>query len=90
MAQCDPQREIPQHRPVMVAEVLQALDPKPGERALDLTLGTGGHALAVGQRLGRDGLLVGLDADRGALALAGQRLGEAAHCPVKLFHGRFS
>jgi len=32
------------HRPIMVAEVLQALAPQPGEVAVDCTLGYGGHA----------------------------------------------
>src|SRR2546425_2893892 len=32
------------HRPIMVAEILDVLDPKPGEVAVDCTLGYGGHA----------------------------------------------
>src|SRR2546428_8766087 len=32
------------HRPIMVAEILDVLDPKPGEVTVDCTLGYGGHA----------------------------------------------
>jgi 16S rRNA (cytosine1402-N4)-methyltransferase len=51
------------HRPVLVAEVLAALDPKPGEVAVDATLGYGGHAAALLPRLLPGGRLVGLDVD---------------------------
>jgi 16S rRNA (cytosine1402-N4)-methyltransferase len=51
------------HRPIMVAEVLECLRPMPGEVAVDCTLGGGGHALAILQRLRPGGRLIGLDLD---------------------------
>ena len=51
------------HRPVLVAEVLEALRPAAGETAVDATLGYGGHAAEVLPRLIPGGRLVGLDAD---------------------------
>ncbi len=51
------------HRPVLVAEVLDALRPAPGLVAVDATLGWGGHAEALLPRLLPGGRLVGLDAD---------------------------
>ncbi len=51
------------HRPIMVAEVLAALDPKPGEIAVDATLGYGGHAQEILPLLQPGGRLLGLDAD---------------------------
>ena len=51
------------HVPIMVQEILDALDPKPGERAVDCTLGHGGHSRAILQRLAPGGCLIGLDAD---------------------------
>ncbi len=51
------------HRPIMVDEVLARLDPRPGESALDATLGYGGHALEIMARLRPGGRLVGLDVD---------------------------
>ena len=74
----------------MVSEVLDVLEPQPGEKFLDLTLGTGGHALEVGARLGAEGLLVGIDADESALRLARDRLREQAPCPFRLFNEPFS
>jgi 16S rRNA (cytosine1402-N4)-methyltransferase len=51
------------HRPVLVAEVLEALRPEPGLVAVDATLGYGGHAAELLPRLLPGGRLVGLDAD---------------------------
>ncbi len=51
------------HRPVMVTEVLEVLAPRPGETAADCTLGFGGHAREVMERLRPGGRLLGLDAD---------------------------
>ncbi|HVM49393.1 MAG TPA: 16S rRNA (cytosine(1402)-N(4))-methyltransferase RsmH [Candidatus Acidoferrum sp.] len=51
------------HRPIMVAEVLLALAPQPGETGVDCTLGYGGHAQELLARLQPGGRLLGLDAD---------------------------
>jgi 16S rRNA (cytosine1402-N4)-methyltransferase len=51
------------HRPIMVAEILEVLAPKPGELAVDCTLGYGGHAQEILPRLAPGGKLLGLDAD---------------------------
>src|SRR6266576_4390471 len=51
------------HRPIMVAEVLEVLAPRPGEVAVDCTLGYGGHAQEILARLRPGGKLFGLDAD---------------------------
>jgi 16S rRNA (cytosine1402-N4)-methyltransferase len=51
------------HLPIMVAEVLQCLTPAPGETAVDCTLGGGGHAQAILERIVPGGRLIGLDAD---------------------------
>ena len=51
------------HRPIMVDEVLEALAPKAGELAVDCTLGFGGHARAILDRLQPGGRLIGLDVD---------------------------
>jgi len=51
------------HRPIMVAEILEVLAPKPGEVAVDCTLGYGGHAQEILARLQPNGRLLGLDAD---------------------------
>src|SRR5450631_2892809 len=51
------------HRPIMVAEIMEVLSPKPGEVAVDCTLGYGGHAQEILPRLQPGGKLLGLDAD---------------------------
>src|SRR5260221_14619751 len=51
------------HRPIMVAEILEVLAPKPGEIAVDCTLGYGGHAQELLRRLQTGGRLLGLDVD---------------------------
>ncbi|MEO5722055.1 MAG: 16S rRNA (cytosine(1402)-N(4))-methyltransferase RsmH [Chthoniobacterales bacterium] len=51
------------HRPIMVAEMLEILSPQPGEIAVDCTLGHGGHAQALLERLLPGGHLLGLDVD---------------------------
>jgi 16S rRNA (cytosine1402-N4)-methyltransferase len=51
------------HRPIMVAEVLAALAPKPGEIVVDCTLGYGGHAEQILRKIQPGGRLIGLDTD---------------------------
>ena len=51
------------HRPIMVEEILEVLAPRPGEVAVDCTLGYGGHAREILARLQPGGRLLGLDAD---------------------------
>ena len=51
------------HRSIMVAEILEVLAPKPGEVALDATLGYGGHAREILPRLLPGGRLFGVDVD---------------------------
>ena len=59
------------HAPVLVAEVLDALKPKPGAQILDGTLGGGGHSLAL---LESGATVTGLDQDAEAIATARTRL----------------
>jgi 16S rRNA (cytosine1402-N4)-methyltransferase len=51
------------HVPIMVAEVLGALAPRPGEVVVDCTLGHGGHATSLLHAVRPGGLLIGLDVD---------------------------
>jgi 16S rRNA (cytosine1402-N4)-methyltransferase len=51
------------HRPIMVKEVLRCLRPVAGDVAVDCTLGGGGHALAILERVQPGGRLIGLDVD---------------------------
>lgn len=51
------------HRSICVREILEILDPKPGEVGLDATLGFGGHAQDILPRLQPGGKLFGIDVD---------------------------
>jgi 16S rRNA (cytosine1402-N4)-methyltransferase len=62
------------HLPVMVEEVMAALSPVPGSFQIDATVGAGGHALRILEASDPDGRLLGLDADRAAIARASRRL----------------
>jgi 16S rRNA (cytosine1402-N4)-methyltransferase len=48
---------------VLATELLELLDPQPGQTAIDCTFGDGGHARAVAERLGSSGTLVAIDRD---------------------------
>ena len=67
-----------EHKPVMMAEVLAALRPKPGGRYVDGTLGGAGHAAAILAASSPTGWLSGCDRDGVALEAATVRLAEFA------------
>jgi 16S rRNA (cytosine1402-N4)-methyltransferase len=62
------------HLPVMVEEVIVALSPAPGSFHIDATVGGGGHAQRILEANSPDGRLLGLDADRAAIARTAERL----------------
>jgi len=66
------------HKPVMMAEVLDALRPKPGGHYVDGTIGRAGHAAAVLAASSPTGWLYGCDRDGDAVEAAGARLAEFA------------
>ena len=51
------------HRPVMVREILEALAPRPGDVAVDCTLGFGGHAREILKAVQPGGRLIALEVD---------------------------
>lgn len=57
------------HTPVLVSEIIQAFNPKPGDTLLDGTLGHGGHAKAY-LEASEDTQVIGIDADSAAIAVA--------------------
>jgi len=62
------------HRPILVEEILEVLAPRPGDVAVDCTLGYGGHARALLAAVLPGGRLLGLDADPVELPKTEQRL----------------
>lgn len=51
------------HIPVLAGGLIELLDPQPGQVAVDCTLGGGGHARLVADRIGPSGTLIGIDRD---------------------------
>jgi len=51
------------HEPVLAEELVDLLDPQPGETFVDCTFGGGGHARLIAGRLGTDGELIAVDRD---------------------------
>ena len=76
------------HVPVMLREVLDALDCRPGQIYVDCTLGGCGHARAILDRILPDGVLIGIDQDRNAIQHATSALSTIAP-NIHLFHGNF-
>lgn len=62
------------HRPICLMEILDILNPQPGQIAVDATLGYGGHAQEILRRIQPGGRLIGLDVDAGELSRTEARL----------------
>ena len=69
------------HRPIMVDELLRVLAPRPGDVAVDCTLGFGGHARALIERVQPGGRVIGLDVDPIELPRTEARLRDAGFGP---------
>ncbi|MCG8418983.1 MAG: 16S rRNA (cytosine(1402)-N(4))-methyltransferase RsmH [Proteobacteria bacterium] len=76
------------HTPVLVDEVIEYLDPRPGRIYCDGTVGGGGHSRHILERSAPDGHVIGIDRDPAALEAAGQTLAEFGD-RVRLVAGRF-
>lgn len=76
------------HRPVMLDEVVEALNIEPAGLYVDATFGRGGHARAIVEKLGSQGRLLALDRDPHAIAEA-RRLA-AGDARVAVAHTAFS
>ena len=63
-----------QHVPVLLQEVVRALDPRPGDFMIDGTVDGGGHAAAVIQAIGPTGKFLGVDLDEAMLAECRKRV----------------
>lgn len=78
----------PRHVPVMVSEVVEGLDVRPGGAYVDGTVGLGGHAHAILEAAQPNGRLLGIDRDPHALKAAAERLAEYGDAVV-LVHGNY-
>jgi 16S rRNA (cytosine1402-N4)-methyltransferase len=77
------------HIPVLAGELIDLLDPRPGQTAIDCTFGGGGHAELIAGRLGAEGTFIGIDRD----PLAEERFEELAEevaCEVRFIHASYA
>ena len=77
------------HIPVMLAEVIDHLNLKPGQTIVDATMGTGGHSENILKRISPGGRLIGIDRDQDSLDVAKERLKSYADL-CDFIHGNFS
>jgi 16S rRNA (cytosine1402-N4)-methyltransferase len=64
-----------EHVPVLYNDVLDGIQPQPGGRYIDATVGAAGHAAGILAASTPNGMLLGLDADPDAISFAEQVLG---------------
>ena len=76
------------HVPVLAGELIEALDPRAGQIAVDCTLGGGGHARLVAERIGPTGTLIAIDRDPTAEAAFAQLAAEVA-CDTRFIRADF-
>ncbi len=77
------------HFPVMSAEVLSFLKIDPKGVYCDGTVGLGGHAEKIIQKLSSEGHLVGIDRDEKAISLCRDRLKSSRSARISLFNDSF-
>lgn len=78
-----------EHLPVMPVEVSAVLNLQPGHRVVDCTLGFGGHAVQLLERVGPTGLLLAVDRDAANLPIVEPKLA-AIGFPFQLHHSNFA
>ncbi|MDO8620351.1 MAG: 16S rRNA (cytosine(1402)-N(4))-methyltransferase RsmH [bacterium] len=76
------------HIPVLLHEVVNGLQAKPGETVLDATVGGGGHSEALCQAMGGNARFVCLDADEDAIERSRKRL-EVCGCEFLFYHTNY-
>jgi 16S rRNA (cytosine1402-N4)-methyltransferase len=77
------------HVPVLAGELIDLLAPHPGQTAIDGTVGGGGHARLIAERIGPAGTLIGIDRD----PVAEERFAELAAevpCATRFIRATFA
>jgi 16S rRNA (cytosine1402-N4)-methyltransferase len=77
------------HVPVLAGELIEALDPQPGQVAIDCTFGAGGHARLIAERIGPTGTLIAIDRDPVA-ASHFDALAAEVSCATRFVHASFA
>ena len=77
------------HVPVLAGELVDLLEPAPGDVAVDCTFGGGGHARQIAERIGPAGTLIGIDRDPEAEARFAELAAEVA-CQTRFIRASFA
>ncbi len=77
------------HIPVLAGELIEALDPQPGEIAVDCTFGAGGHARLIAGRIGPTGTLIAIDRDPAARERF-EELADEVSCELRFIRASFT
>jgi len=77
------------HIPVLAGELIEALDPQPGEVAVDCTFGAGGHARLIAGRIGPTGTLIAIDRDPAARERF-EELADEVSCELRFIRASFT
>lgn len=81
-------RQNPQHQPVMLDEVIEILDLESGQLVIDGTVGLGGHAFVIAQKIGETGRLICFDRDQSNLKIAKSTL-ESVRVKTEFMHSSY-
>ena len=79
--------EFTQHIPVLYREIVEGLNPQPGQTIVDATCGGGGHTFLLAKQVAPDGVVIGADRDPAAIERCERRL---SGLPVKLVVANFA
>jgi len=77
------------HIPVLLKEVIETIDPKPGENLIDGTIGGASHAEAILKKTSPNGRLLGIDLDEEAITESKRKLEKYQHRTI-LSRGNFA
>ncbi len=77
------------HKSVLTKEVIRYLNLKKGGTYLDATLGCGGHAALILEKISPNGFLIGIDCDEEALACARNKLSKFKKSSYKIIKSNF-
>jgi 16S rRNA C1402 N4-methylase RsmH len=69
-----PIAKVQDHKPVLYQEILDLLEPQPGGKYIDGTLGAGGHTTGLLTASAPDGRVLAFERDADAISLARERL----------------
>lgn len=77
-------RDYSMHTPVLLNEVLNLLNPRPGQTFIDATVNGGGHAREIARHLGPQGRVIGMDWDCDIIRESGIRNRESGITNIEL------